>query len=232
MYERANWDQITAQADEALTNYLREQGMELNLSTFPREFRKRLDKYFRKREKDLLETTYSFVLRDVLEEKGYSDVSDAIIRGALDRLFAITQTNWALEGDTLQTLKKLETDGYRMGLISNAGDDQDVQQLARRFGIAQYFDFILTSAACSYRKPHRRIFELALSNWYFLPSEAVMVGDNLDADVRGAQSVGLYAIWISRRAGPKTGEQLAIQPEASISTLYELPPLLDRLQVQ
>jgi len=190
MYERANWTQITARADEALTNYLRGQGMELNLSTFPREFRKRIDKYFRKREKDLLETSYAFVLRDVLEDKGYRDIPDGIIRGALDSLFSITQTNWVLEGDTLQTLKKLEADGYRMGLISNAGDDQDVQQLARRFGIAQYFDFILTSAACSYRKPHRRIFELALSNWYFLPSEAVMVGDNLDADIRGAQSVG------------------------------------------
>ena len=193
MYERANWTQITARADEALTNYLRGQGMELNLSTFPREFRKRIDKYFRKREKDLLETSYAFVLRDVLEDKGYRDIPDGIIRGALDSLFSITQTNWVLEGDTLQTLKKLEADGYRMGLISNAGDDQDVQQLARRFGIAQYFDFILTSAACSYRKPHRRIFELALSNWYFLPSEAVMVGDNLDADIRGAQSVGLFA---------------------------------------
>jgi len=232
MYERANWGAITAQADDALTNYLLAEGMELNLSTFPREFRKRLDKYFKKREKDLLETTYSFVLRDVLEDKGYRDVSDGIIRGALDRLFAVTQTNWILEGDTLQTLKKLETDGYRMGLISNAGDDQDVQQLARRFGIAQYFDFILTSAACSYRKPHRRIFELALSNWYFLPSEAVMVGDNLDADIRGAQSVGLYAIWISRRAGRRTEEQLSVQPDASLSTLRELPAILDRLQVQ
>ena len=232
MYERANWGAITAQADDALTNYLLAEGMELNLSTFPREFRKRLDKYFKKREKDLLETTYSFVLRDVLEDKGYRDVPDGIIRGGLDRLFAVTQTNWVLEGDTLQTLKKLETDGYRMGLISNAGDDQDVQQLARRFGIAQYFDFILTSAACSYRKPHRRIFELALSNWYFLPSEAVMVGDNLDADIRGAQSVGLYAIWISRRAGRRTEEQLSVQPDASLSTLRELPPILDRLQVQ
>jgi HAD superfamily hydrolase (TIGR01549 family) len=232
MYERASWNAITAQADEALTNYLREQGMELNLSTFPREFRKRLDKYFRKREKDLLETSYSFVLRDVLSDKGYGDVQDRTIRGALDRLFAITQTNWALENDTLPTLRKLEADGYRMGLISNAGDDEDVQQLARRFGISQYFDFILTSAACSYRKPHPRIFEIALSNWYFLPSEAVMVGDNLDADIRGAQSVGLYGIWLSRRAGHRPGDQLPVKPNASLSTLYELPPLLDRLQVQ
>ncbi len=232
MYERASWDSINAQADEALTNFLREKGMELNLSTFPREFRKRLGKYFKQREKDLLETTYSFVLRDVLADKGYRDIADDVVRGALDRLFAITQTNWAIEEDTLVTLQKLETDGYRMGLISNAGDDQDVQQLAQRFGIAQFFDFILTSAACSYRKPHRRIFELALSNWYFLPSEAVMVGDNLDADVRGAQSVGLLAIWLSRRAGERTEDQLSITPDASLSALSELPAVLDRLQVQ
>lgn len=232
MYERATWGAITAQADEALTNYLREEGMELNLSTFPREFRKRLDKYFKKREKDLLETTYGFVLRDVLTDKGYRDVSDRVIRNGLDRLFAITQTNWMIEDDTLLTLQKLEADGYRMGLISNAGDDEDVQQLARRFGIAKYFDFILTSAACSYRKPHPRIFELALSNWYFLPSEAVMVGDNLDADIRGAKTAGLYAIWLTRRAGTRTEDQLQVQPDASLSALWELPAFLDRLQVQ
>jgi putative hydrolase of the HAD superfamily len=232
MYERATWDAINARADEALTNYLRAEGLELNLSTFPREFRKRLRKYFQQREKDLLETTYSFVLRDVLRDKGYGDIPESTLRTALDQLFAITQTNWTLEEDTLPTLQKLEADGYRMGLISNAGDDQDVQQLARRFGIAQYFDFILTSAACSYRKPHKRIFELALSNWYFLPAEAVMVGDNLDADVRGAQSVGLFAVWLSRRAGERTEDQRSIQPEASLSSLSELPAVLDRLQVQ
>ncbi len=232
MYERAAWEPIIARADEALTNYLREQGMELNLSSFPREFRKRIDQYFRKREKDLLETSYSFILRDVLAGKGYGDVPEAIIRNALDRLFAITQTNWVLEEDTLPTLEKLEEDGYRLGLISNAGDDQDVQQLAQRFGISQYFDFIVTSAACSYRKPHPRIFELALSNWYFLPSEAVMVGDNLDADIRGAKSAGLYAVWISRRAGPQNGDPLPAQPDAELSALSELPALLDRLQVQ
>ena len=232
MYERASWEAVTARADEALTNYLRAQGLELNLSTFPREFRTRLRKYFSQREQDLLETTYSFVLRDVLKDKGYGNLPEDIIRNGLDQLFAITQTNWLLEDDALPTLQKLETDGYRMGLISNAGDDQDVQQLARGFGIARYFDFILTSAACSYRKPHRRIFELALSNWYFLPAEAVMVGDNLDADVRGAQNVGLLTVWISRRAGGRTEDQRSIQPDASLASLSELPAILDRLQVQ
>jgi putative hydrolase of the HAD superfamily len=232
MYERASWHNITAQGDEALTKYLINQGMELNISTFPVEFRRRLGEYFSQREKDLLETSYTFVLIELLKDKGYTNLPDDVIRKALDNLFTITQTNWALEEDALPTLKKLEKDGYRIGLISNAGDDQDVHQLLRRFGIAAYFDFILTSAACSYRKPHPRIFELAIANWYFLPSETVMVGDNLDADIRGAKSAGLYAVWINRRAGPSSEDQPRVQPDATVSTLAELPALLDFLQVR
>jgi len=232
MYERNSWHEITAKGDEALTRYLIEQGMELNLSTFPVEFRRRLGDYFAQREKDLLETSYTFVLIELLRDKGYANLPDDLIRKALDSLFTVTQTNWVLEDDAVRTLKKLEKDGYRMGLISNAGDDQDVQQLVQRFGISPYFDFILTSAACSYRKPHPRIFELAIANWYFLPSETVMVGDNLDADIRGAKSAGLYAVWISRRAGPSSDDQPRVQPDATVSTLSELPALLDLLQVQ
>ena len=232
MYERASWHNITAQGDEALTKYLIAQGMELNLSTFPVEFRRRLGEYFSQREKDLLETSYTFVLIELLKDKGYTNLPDDVVRKALDSLFTITQTNWMLEDDALPTLKKLEKDGYRIGLISNAGDDQDVHQLLQRFGIASYFDFILTSAACSYRKPHPRIFELAIANWYFLPSETVMVGDNLDADIRGAKSAGLYAVWISRRAGSSSEDQPRAQPDATVSTLSELPALLDLLQVK
>lgn len=232
MHERDATHPVNARGDEALTLYLREQGLELNLSTFPVEFRRRLDEYFKQREKDLLETTYSFVLRDVLTSKGYGEVSDQILREALDRLFAVTQVNWLLEDDALQTLKRIEEDGYRMGLISNAGDDKDVQQLLHKFGIGRFFDFALTSAACSYRKPHPRIFELALSNWYFLPSEAVMIGDNLDADIRGAKDAGLGAIWIKRRASSRGATQPQGQPDAVVSSLAEIPAALDRLQVR
>lgn len=231
MYGRHAWEPYIAQADEALTEYLRLQGMELNINTFPREFRRRLVEYFNRREKDLLEATYSSVLREVLIEKGYGDVSSDVIRAALDQLFSVTQTNWALEEDSLPTLQKLQESGYSLGLISNAGDDQDVQQLARGFGINRYFDFVLTSAACSYRKPHRRIFELALAHWYLLPEEAVMVGDSLLADVQGAKNVGMYGVWLNRRADPQMEMQESVSPDASLTSLAELPALLDHLQV-
>ena len=232
MYGRRGWTPIVARADDVLTEHLRERGMDINPSTFPIEFRKKLDEYFGQREKDLLETTDTSVLREMLINKGYDDLTSDVLRNALDALFSVTQSNWALEEDAIPTLHKLKTKGYSLGIISNAGDDADVQQLARGFGITQYFDFILTSAACSYRKPHPRIFELALSNWYCPPNEAVMVGDNLDADIRGAQEVGLYGIWISRRANPDMEKQEQVQPDASISSLTELPAIVDRLQVE
>ena len=232
MYGRHGWDSYINKADEMLTRHLCAQGMELNLNTFPSEFRKHLNDYFKQREKDLLEATYTSVLRELLIEKGYDDVSSTVIRDALDQLFAVTQSNWALEEDARETLETLQGNGYKLGIISNAGDDHDVQQLAHGFSIHSYFDFILTSAACSYRKPHQRIFELALANWYLLPSEAAMVGDNLVADIKGAKDAGLYGIWINRRADPVSETQERVKPDASISSLTELPKILDKLQVK
>lgn len=232
MYGRRNWTPVVAEADDALTNYIRSQGMEVSLNTFSTEFRKRLDEYFKQREKDLLETTYTFVLRELLRDKGYDDVPGDVLRSALDALFSVTQKNWVLEDDAISTLEVLRENGYNLGIVSNAGDDTDVQQLAQGFGITKYFDRILTSAACSYRKPHPRIFELALSNWYCPPEESVMIGDNLDADIKGANEAGLHSVWISRRADPKSEDQLEIEPDATITTLSELPKILDQLQIQ
>jgi len=44
--------------------------------------------------------------------------------------------------------------------------------------------------------------------------------------------VGIYGVWLSRRADPRTNDQFRIQPDASLSSLTELPAALDRLQVQ
>ena len=231
MYGQRNWVSVFGKADDKLTEYLRANGLDVHPHTFSLEFRRNLDTYFKQREKDLMETTYTFVLRELLKDKGYDAVTNDIIQNALKALFSITQENWKLEEDAIPTLKELKEKGYNLGIVSNAGDDQDVQQLARNFGITDYFDFILTSAACSYRKPHPRIYEIALSNWYYHPQEAVMVGDNLFADIHGAQKADIYGIWISRRADHSMKIPESVQPNASISSLSELSSALDHLQV-
>jgi HAD superfamily hydrolase (TIGR01509 family) len=44
-------------------------------------------------------------------------------------------------------------------------------------------------------KPDPHIFELCLSKMRLDPTQAVYVGDHYENDVRGAQAVGLSAIW-------------------------------------
>lgn len=229
MYARGAWEPVRERAGRALTDALRAQDLPIDLDRFAEQFRKRLREYYEQRDSDYFETTYLSVLREMLVDEGHANITEAGLRSALDAMFEVTQTNWALEDDAVSTLKSLESSGYRMGIISNAGDSKDVFQLVERFGIEPYFDFILTSAACSYRKPHPRIFELALAHWNIPASEAAMIGDALTADVFGAQNAGMCGIWISRRAVVRADELHRIKPDARLLSLNELPAVLGKL---
>ncbi len=226
MYAKGAWPPILARAAQALADALRAQGLDVDCEIIHHEFKGRLNEYYTRRDQDLFETTYTSVLRGLLADKGYTDAPSKILRGALDAMYAVTQSNWALADDAVSTLKTLQARGYRLGIVSNAGDNKDVFQLVNKFGIEFYFDFILTSAACSYRKPHPRIFEVALAHWKIPPREAAMVGDTLEADIAGANKLGIYSIWISRRTDPPKSAQGGIRPRATISALRELPDLL------
>ena len=57
------------------------------LSWTARTFRTRLHQYYDQRDKDFQETTYHFVLRELLEELGYAEVDESVIRSALDAMY-------------------------------------------------------------------------------------------------------------------------------------------------
>lgn len=227
MHSVEEWQPILERGDQALTEALRREGIALDAKVF----RARLREYYEQRDKDFHETTYHLVLRELLKELGHAEVTESVLRSGLDALYRVTQENWELESDSVETLERLKSEGYRLGIFSNAGDDKDVQDLARSFGIRAYFDFILTSAACFYRKPHPRAFEIALAQWNATPDEAAMIGDTLEADIFGAKQSGMTAIWITRRAQFKDEDIRRIKPDFSIRKLPELFPTLGRLAI-
>ncbi len=227
MHTRSDSPAIEIQADEALTASLRQHGIELSAEVF----RARLQEYYQQRDTDFYATTYHLVLRELLKELGHAEVAESVLRSALDALYTVTQSNWQLESDTIETLEVLKTEEYRLGIFSNAGDNKDVQDLIESFGIRNYFDFVLTSAACFYRKPHPRAFEIALAQWNAPPNEAAMIGDSLEADILGAKNLNITSIWITRRAKFKDEDMRRIQPDYSLRKLSELPATLDRLSI-
>ncbi len=223
IYSKDPWPPIYRQADRELTAVLQRAGIRVDLEGLFDGRGSLMEFYYSDGETGSFERTMMTVLGQLLADQGFPHVSRDLLRSALDAEYAVTQTNWVVEEDTHATLETLRQAGYRMGLISNTSDDQNAQQLVDRWGLRGFFEIITTSAALGIRKPDRRIFQPALEH-FDLPVESfAMVGDSLPADVEGANRLGMFSIWITRRvAGPES----AIRPRATIAALSELPGLL------
>ncbi len=225
-----DWGDVVLQGDLQLLQAVQAAGMLVDEKTFPIRFRSQLQDYYIERESEFIEYTTTYILRQVLAEYGYRSVPDEVVRDVLAAMYSVTQSYWKPDPETRPTLKALKEKGYRLGLISNAGDDADVQQLLDQAGLRSYFDAILTSAAEGIRKPNPKIFWTALNHIETHPSKAVMVGDTLGADILGAQNAGLFSILVTRYADTPANRAHAdtIRPDAAIGGLGELPGLLER----
>ncbi|MBW8009937.1 MAG: HAD family hydrolase [Chloroflexi bacterium] len=225
------WPEVFAKADQQLVDFLEDMGIELDRDIFTREFRERLNAYYEQRESEFIEHTTAFILRTLLSEMGHGDLSDTSLNPALEQMYAVSQAHWHIVEDTIPCLETLRELGYRLGIVSNASHDADVQKLVENANIRSYFDIVLSSAACGIRKPNPKIFEIALDKLKIGPTEAVMVGDTLGADILGARNANIFSIWCKRYAETPANRDHSdtIHPDSSIANLSELPGVLDSL---
>ncbi len=95
--------------------------------------------------------------------------------------------------DFLAYLKKKQ---IRTGVISNISFCGKV--VAERINSCipeNDFEFILASSEYMYRKPHKRIFELALERAELSPEDVWYIGDQYACDIVGAGNAGLFPVW-------------------------------------
>jgi HAD superfamily hydrolase (TIGR01662 family) len=228
MYDKDPWEPIFPRADAAMRKSLEEAGYPLAENAYG-DFNTIFDLYYHRRTGTVKEETTVQLLRELMEKQGASP-PDPVLFAAMEAMYAVTQENWYVEEDAVQTLEALKGMGYRLGMISNAADDENVQELVDKGNLRSHFEFILSSAACGIRKPDAHIFHLALDHFETSPEKTAMVGDTLDADILGANQLGIYSIWVPRHAkNPPEGE-LPFQPQAVVASLSDLPKLLEELE--
>ena len=131
--------------------------------------------------------------------------------------------------DTVDTLKHLKSQGYRMGLYSNASDDALIQRLVNKCGLRPWLSPTFSSAALGKRKPNPYGFNLIAERWELAPNEIVVIGDNLSADILGAQNAGMHSILVTMDQSPSNVQNNHIQPEATAASLSELPDIVTKL---
>jgi putative hydrolase of the HAD superfamily len=130
----------------------------------------------------------------------------------------------ATEG-AVATLAALRERGYRLGLISNTiwPAEFHLEDLAE-IGVLPYLEHLIFSGEAGIWKPNPQIFRHALDALGAEPGAAIFVGDSPREDIRGAQAVGMRAVWLRSREFP-LGDA---QPDGVVDTLPELLPILDQ----
>jgi putative hydrolase of the HAD superfamily len=93
-------------------------------------------------------------------------------------------------------------------------------------GLARFFAVLSDSTLVGWSKPDPRIFAHTLAALQVSPQRAWMVGDNFEADIRGAAGLGIRTCWLapSERTAPPGAE---LVPTARISRLPDVEEVLE-----
>jgi HAD superfamily hydrolase (TIGR01662 family) len=110
--------------------------------------------------------------------------------------------HFSLYDDVPEALAALKARGLRLGLISNS--QRCLVSFQEHFELAGLISVAVSSSIHGFMKPHRSIFQAALSEMQVEAREAVMVGDSLLHDVLGAARAGMRGVLLAR-GGPPDG---------------------------
>lgn len=117
-----------------------------------------------------------------------------------------------------KVVQELKEMGLRVGLLTNVGSYDIVKLRMQKAGVLDYLDLVVASQAFTWRKPSKRIFEVACFLASVKPEEALHVGDDPQLDIAGAKAAGLRAVQVLKYAAERS--PLA---DAWVYSIEELP---------
>ncbi|OAD42987.1 YjjG family noncanonical pyrimidine nucleotidase [Polaribacter atrinae] len=131
-------------------------------------------------------------LKDTFDVLNYTVSDDLIDEIAINYLEFLPDFNHLFDG-TFEILDYLK-EKYELHVITNGFDEVQHKKL-KSSNIHHYFNKIITSESVGAKKPNPKVFNYALDLAKADKDNSIMIGDNLDADVQGALSVGMQAIY-------------------------------------
>ena len=171
--------------------------------------------------KEGVEIELRHVFRRLFEEKGITASTTRVEDTALlFRALSFCRAPQLMEG-AKKTLNGLRQRGARLYLLSNAQGCFTVPELRYLDLFDGVFDGIFLSSDFGAKKPSPAFFNAALAQAGLSGSEVLMIGNDPDADIRGADLAGMKSRYIHTWQSPPRGPSL---PEScrEIASLEEL----------
>jgi HAD superfamily hydrolase (TIGR01509 family) len=199
-------------------------GLIFSEDDFLKSYRATVRGYREMRNKGLREVTNCVWLCDTLNRLGFNvEVTDPAIVSTVERYFDVWKTS--IYPEVPEVLERISSE-YRTSLVSNFTNSSFLRKTLRKFDLETYFDSIVVSDTVGWRKPHPKIFKRFLDSLRVEPEETVYVGDDLDADIRGARDMDIIAVLILRNGASVQLEKGGPLPDYTVNSLMELEEIL------
>lgn len=117
---------------------------------------------------------------------------------------------------------QLAESGLRLGIISNAIYHPFLEWSLEKFGLADAFSVVVTSASAGYYKTRPELYHHTLERLGSDPDRSVHVGDSYRFDVLGARAIGMGTVWFDTGHDEGAGDDA----DLVVTTLEGLAPLL------
>jgi len=131
--------------------------------------------------------------------KTFEQVYDLTVIDALAESYIeeLPFDNHLFEG-TIELLEYLKQK-YTLHIITNGFSEVQFLKL-KNSNISHFFTTVTTSEEVGRKKPHRLVFEKALRKANANASQSIMIGDTFEADILGAEGVGMHTLFYNYRS--------------------------------
>lgn len=120
--------------------------------------------------------------------------------------FRILSTRYIrLYDGAVQLIDELHKRGRGVYLLTNAQRSFTVPEL-RSLGILDSFDGIVISSDEGCAKPDRHFFNILLDRYSLSAEDCLMVGNDVNTDIKGALSCGMDCVYVHSNLSPKVDE--------------------------
>jgi FMN phosphatase YigB (HAD superfamily) len=180
-----------------LHRFLNDSGLETNWTEFLKAYVHAHEKYRVVRYEQMREVTNAVWVCEALENLGFVlNSDDSRIKVALEAFFKKYLDSLVLRPFARRLVQRIRQ-SCKLSMVSNFTYAPLIYTSLRKLNIDRYFNTVVVSHECGWRKSHKQIFQEILRKLDVNAEEAVLIGDSPLEDIKGAQAAGIKTVFVS-----------------------------------
>lgn len=126
-----------------------------------------------------------------------------------------------------ELIKFLKSKDIKIGVLTNGIFIDQANKLIK-LNLDSLVDYLVTADMCGCEKPDPRMFKYILNKIDVSPNQVLMIGDDIIADIKGANDLGIKTIFLEN-SSPKNADMRLVKPDYTATSHKNILKLVKEL---